>query len=118
MRGSAAAREDMMIRLLLRLLGLWFIAMALVALVVDGTSSIAASAWTFTPIGKYWFDLSPASINVAQAAIQRHVAPALWDPVILTLLTQPVWLVAGPLGIVLLWLGELRFGRRRRQVSS
>jgi hypothetical protein len=38
--------------------------------------------------------------------------------VILTLLTQPVWLVAGPLGIVLLWLGELRFGRRRRQVSS
>jgi hypothetical protein len=72
MRGSAAAREDMMIRLLLRLLGLWFIAMALVALVVDGTSSIAASAWTFTPIGKYWFDLSPASTRRRSSAMSRR----------------------------------------------
>jgi hypothetical protein len=33
--------------------------------------------------------------------------------VIQTLLEAPVWAVAGPLGFVLLWLGDL--GRRRRR---
>lgn len=103
-----------MIRFLVRLVGLWLVALALVALVVDGTSSIAAMRWVFTPLGKYWFDLDAASLGLAQAAVQRHVAPALWDPVIQTLLLAPVWAIAGPLGFLLLWLGDL-FRRRRRQ---
>ncbi|MAA99589.1 MAG: hypothetical protein CMN86_15045 [Stappia sp.] len=102
-----------MIRFLLRILGLWLVALALVALVIDATGSIAASAWVFTPAGKYWFDFDPASLGLAQAAVQRHVSPMLWDPVIQTLLEAPVWAVAGPLGFVLLWLGDL--GRRRRR---
>eukprot|EP00873_Tetraselmis_striata_P026105 jgi/Tetstr1/446369/TSEL_033911.t1 len=54
--------------------------MALVALVIDGTKTIAASAWVATPLGQYWFDFAPASLNTAQAAVQRHVSPFLWDP--------------------------------------
>ncbi|WP_417770303.1 hypothetical protein [Stappia sp.] len=104
-----------MLRLILRLIGLWLVAVALVALVIDGTSSIAASAWSTTPLGKYWFDFAPESLGLAQAAIQRHVNPFLWDPVIQSLLGQPAWVVIGPLGFLFLWLGEL--GRRRRTVS-
>lgn len=105
-----------MFRLILRLIGLWLVAVALVALVIDGTSSIAASAWSATPLGKYWFDFAPESLGLAQAAIQRHVNPFLWDPVIQTLLAQPAWVVIGPLGFLFLWLGEL--GRRRRRSAS
>lgn len=102
-----------MIRFVLRILGLWLVALALVALVIDATASIAASALVFTPAGKYWFDLDPASLGLAQAAVQRHLSPMLWDPVIQSLLEAPVWAVSGPLGFLLLWLGDL--GRRRRR---
>lgn len=101
-----------MMRFLSKILGLWLIAVALVAAVLDGTRSIAAATWTTKALGQYWFDLAPASLNTAQAAIQRHVNPYLWDPVIFWLLQRPVWLVVAPLGFLLLWLGE----RRRRRI--
>ncbi|GGE89540.1 hypothetical protein H1W37_12905 [Stappia taiwanensis] len=102
-----------MIRFFLRLFGLALVAVALVTIVLDGTQTIAASAWSTTPLGQYWYQISPTSLNITQAAIQRHVNPVLWDPVLLTLLVQPVWVVAGPLGFLLLWLGERRWSRRR-----
>ncbi|WP_349359301.1 hypothetical protein [Stappia sp.] len=102
-----------MIRFVVRLLGLWLLAVALVMLVVDGTKTIAAAQWMATPLGQLWFDFAPESLNTAQAAIQRHVAPVLWDPVIQTVLTWPAWAVAGPLGFLLMWLGERRRARRR-----
>ena len=37
-----------------------------------------------------------------QPAIERHVAEWLWDPVVLTILTTPAWLVLG-LWFVLQW---------------
>lgn len=95
------------------MLGLWLIALALVALVLDATGSIAAAGWVFTPLGQYWFDLDPASLGLVQAAVQRHVLPVVWDPGIQTVLAAPVWAVAGPLGVGLMWLGEA--GRRRRR---
>jgi hypothetical protein len=103
-----------MFRFLARLTGLWFVAMALVAFVIDGTKTIAASAWVATPLGQYWFDFAPASLNTAQAAVQRHVSPFLWDPVIQTLLTAPVWASFAPLGFLLMWMGERRWFSRRR----
>ena len=66
-----------------------------------------------TPLGQYWFDFAPASLNTAQAAVQRHVAPFLWDPVIQWVLTLPVWAVAGPLGFLFVWIGEPRRRHRR-----
>lgn len=105
-----------MIRLfkfLLRLVGLVFMAVAVVAAISDGTKSIAQSAYVATPIGQVWFDVSPESLNTAQAAIQRHVLPFLWDPVLQTVLTWPVWAVALPLGLLFLWLGS----RRRRRAA-
>lgn len=101
-----------MLRFLSKILGLWLIAVALVAVVLDGTRTIAAANWSTKPLGQYWFDISPASLNGAQALVQRHVNPFLWDPLIVWLLQQPVWLTVGPLGLLLLWLGE----RRRKRI--
>ncbi len=46
------------------------------------------------------------------AAIERYVYPFLWDPLILSLLQLPTWIVFGVLGLLL-----YRIGRRRRRID-
>ncbi len=102
-----------MLRLLLRLVGLIFLGVAVVAFLADAVKSIAASTIVLTPLGKYWFDVSRETLNAAQAAVQRYMSPWLWDPVIQTLLTWPAFLTMGVVGLVFLWLGDRKPRRRR-----
>lgn len=102
-----------MFTLLVRLLGLFAIAGAVVGLVIDGTKSIAASTLTVTPLGQAWFTFAPESLTAVQTAVATHietyVGAWVWSPVIEFLLTLPTWLVLGALGSFLLLVG----GRRR-----
>lgn len=99
-----------MFRFLVRLAGLFAIAGALIALVVDGTKSIAASSLFVTSLGQAWFAFDPASLQAAQAAvashIEVHVGSWVWFPVIQFLLTLPVWLVFGGAGALLVIAGR------------
>ena len=54
-----------------RFVGLWLIAGALVALVVDATKSIAASTLTVTPLGLAWASINPASLMSVQQFFQQ-----------------------------------------------
>ena len=101
--------------MIFRVLGVWCLLAAAVTLIIDGTKSISANSWVATPLGQHWYNLHAASLNVSQAAIERHVHPALWDPVITYVLQTPTWIVLGILGVLLYWLGRRR---RRRQVFS
>jgi hypothetical protein len=95
--------------LLLRILGVWFLLLAMVAAVVDATKTLAGGgAWVVTPMGEQWSRLSPTSLEAAKLAVQTHVGPFLWDPVITTVLHAPTWVVFGILGTVLYWLGRKR----------
>jgi len=100
--------------MLLRVLGVWSLILAMVILTIDGTKSLASSEgqWIATPLGETWFKLHAPSLNTAQAAIERHVDPALWDPVILSILQVPSWIVFAVLGLLLYWLG-----RKRRRID-
>lgn len=74
----------------------------------------------FQPIalGQLWYDLDRGSLNLAQAVIQRYIAPALWDPVITTVLlwwAAPTLIVLGWGLIVLFRRREQRAGYRRRR---
>jgi len=91
-----------------RVLGTWSLLVSVIALVVDVTRSMSADTLVMTRLGEHWFQLNAASLNAAQAAVQRYVLPALWDPVILTLLKTPTWIVFAVLGILLLWIGRRR----------
>ncbi|WP_305987654.1 hypothetical protein [Roseibium sp. MMSF_3544] len=62
------------------------------------------------PLGQFLFELFPDTFPILQPAIERHIHPALWDPVLLTAMTWPVWAVFAPLGLMFLWMGA-----RRRQ---
>lgn len=105
-----------LVRLLFRLTGYVMLACALVAIIADASKSIAGSELVLLPLGQLWFDQSPETLNMAQAAIQRHISPFLWDPVLQTLLTWPIWGVLGPLGLIFLWLGTRRTRRDAVQV--
>ena len=105
-----------MFTLLVRLLGHFDIAGAVVGLVNYGTKSIAASTLTVTPLGQAWFAFEPASLTAIQTSVATHVetyvGPWVWSPVIQFLLTLPTWLVLGAIGAFLLLAG-----RRRRYRS-
>ena len=101
-----------MIGFLSRFIGLWMVAGALVALVIDGTKTIAASALTMTPMGLAWYSLSPASLMQTQEFVQRtiegYIGHWLWDPIIQWVLMAPAWAVLGIIGGWLLYIGRRR----------
>jgi uncharacterized membrane protein len=100
-----------------RFVGLWLIAGALVALVVDATKSIAASTLLFTSLGDTWGSLNRASLVSVQQFFQRgvetYVGHWLWDPLIMWILLLPTWAILGAAGFLLTYLGR----RRKRKAA-
>ena len=96
-----------MFRFLARTLGLLLIAAGFVGLVIDGTRSIASGVM-FTPLGEVAYRMFGERYLLLQPAIERHVHPALWDPVVLNLTLLPASVVGFLLGVLLLWLGQKR----------
>jgi hypothetical protein len=94
-----------MIRFLLRSLGLWILAAGFVFFVYDGTKSIAGNQLYVTKLSETWNAIHSTSLQLLQPAIERHVA-WLWDPVVLSVLTAPTWVVFAVLGAVLMLLGR------------
>jgi hypothetical protein len=97
-----------MFRVILRFLGLLFLAAAFAALVVDGTRSIAGGALSLAPFGQTMLWLAPSKFAGVQAAAQRALPPLLWDSVMARVLLMPTWVVAGALGILLILLTQKR----------
>jgi hypothetical protein len=105
-----------MIGFLARFTGLWLVAGALVALVVDGTKTIASSSLTVTSLGATWAAINPALLMRTQEFVQRsvetYVGHWLWDPVIQWILMLPTWVVLGAVGAWLIYVG------RRRRIKT
>ena len=95
-----------MIRFLLRFLGLWMLAAAFIFLVYDGAGWVANGVLNSMQVGTLWALIHQSSLLLLQPAVERHVSPWLWNPVIMTVLEQPVWLVFGIIGVVLILLGR------------
>lgn len=94
-------------RLVIRIIGLLFAAAAVMVAGIEMARSFQTGKWVITPLGKLWYDLSPGSLNLTQAIVQRYLAPQVWEPGIVTVLTWPAWAVLGGFGAVLLILTSL-----------
>ena len=94
--------------LILRFLGNISFLAAIVALVYDGTKSLGEGALSMTPLGQHWFNLSPGTLALAQSAIEKNMSPVLWDPVVVTTLLAPAWVVFGVSGLILHTIGRKR----------
>ena len=96
-------------RFVLRTLGVWLLLLAMVAAVVDATKSLAGGgAWVVTPMGEQWRQLAPEMLQASRQWIINTAGGWLWDPVILSILAAPTWVVFGILGVLLYWLGQKR----------
>lgn len=86
-----------------RLIGWLFVVVALVAAGFEIFAVVDGEPWQPIALGELWYRIHAASLNAAQAGIQRNIAPWLWEPVITTILLWPVWLGFGVPGILLIW---------------
>lgn len=95
-----------MIRFIFRFFGLWLLAAAFIFLIYDGTKSIADRTDFFiTKTSDVWSAVHQNSLAALQPLIERP-APWLWDPVAVTILQQPAWLVLAVIGILLIVIGR------------
>jgi hypothetical protein len=106
-RGAAPDdRRDM--RLILRLLGTWFVGIALILLIIDGTKSLGANAIVLTSLGEAWTILHAPSLEQLRAFLATRFFGPLLDIAVTALLTFPAWAVLGIPGLFIAWLGRSR----------
>ncbi len=101
-----------MIRFLFRFLGYWLLAGALVAAIIDGSKSIAASALVTTPLGQHFQQVAPTLLQRLEFGIQNNLAlPWLWDNVFVNILTWPSFADLGVLALIFLMIGRRKRAR-------
>jgi len=67
----------------------------------------------FFPAHDLWYSLWPESLLIFELKVQRLLGAWAWDPVMVTLLKLPAWLILGGPGIALL----LQFRPKRNQAD-
>ncbi len=95
-------------RLILRILGTWFLGLALILLVIDGTKSLGANAIVLTPLGDIWAAVHAQSLEQATAFLSDPLFANLLSGAFAMVLGYPAFAVVGLPGIVLAILGRSR----------
>lgn len=91
--------------MLLRLIGYFFLCLALAALAYDGARMIADNGHiAFTSIEQHWNALAPGSLASFRDFIAT-TSPYGLGPLVGTVLVLPAWLVAGGLGALIYLAG-------------
>jgi hypothetical protein len=89
-----------MIRGFFRLVGLLLLAGGFIFMVYDGARWVADQTLRFTRFGQFWNDVHQSSQQAFRAWVE-NTAPWLWTGVKI-ILDQPVFVVLGVLGILLM----------------
>ena len=93
----------------------WVLVVAGIAILArDIIAWIDAGSLAFVVAGELWFTLHDGSLNLIQAVTQRYVWPPLWDPIAVTVLLWPAFLVIGVPGLILSWVFRRRPKLRRK----
>ena len=95
-----------MIRFVFRFIGLWILAAGFVALVRDGTKSIAGNALIVTNLAKDWTEIHETSLEQLKGLVERHAGPSVWELASAYLLGAPSWLVLGIIGSIFILIGR------------
>ena len=98
---------------LLRLVGIMLLCVSVAAIGWEIYVSLQAASYRVIAAGEWWYLLDVASLNSAQAVVQRDVHPFLWEGVIAPVLTLPLWIVAGVPGLLLIAVSRWRPRRSR-----
>jgi len=99
------------LRWLFRAIGLFCLAGAFAAAVLDGARSIADQKLALTPLGVTLATAFPAKFPLLPALVAK-VHPLLWDPVLLSVLYVPTSIDLAVVGLVLFAFSGARSARR------
>jgi len=106
----------------LRLIGSAFLALMLIFIVMDGAKILSSSEFVFTPLGQVWFQIDQSlgtlTLNTLQAVVQRYVHPVVWDPILITVIGAPAWLICAILGGLFLYWGRTRTRERYKHIDD
>jgi hypothetical protein len=84
-----------------RVVGWVLICLALAAFGYEMLLAATSGTWRMIAAGELWYALDRGSLNIVQAIIQRYLHPALWDPILQSVLAWPAWSLLGGPGIAL-----------------
>jgi hypothetical protein len=102
---SSTARR--VVRAFLRVLARPLLILAVVALVYDGTRTLAGGVgMVSTSLADHWVSIAPGSLQTTRALVAAKVHPLAWEAGLGPIIRLPAWLVAGCLGLLLSWLGR------------
>ena len=109
-RGSNAcitvlATGTIMIRFLLRFIGLCLLALAFIFFVYDGTKTIANQQLITMKVSDAWAIVDQNSLNLVQNWVKQKLAFA-WDPYLQKIFDLPTWVVLGIVATILILLGR------------
>ncbi len=96
-----------MVRFLFRFTGLWLVAGAFVALVIDGTRSVSASRFIFAPVRDIWTMFDAATLKM----VQEKAAPGLATQLLEGLLAMPFFVLLALFGFLFLLIGRRKHER-------
>ncbi len=95
-----------MIRFAFRAIGVIVLAAAFVALLYDGTQSIADGRVRTTPAVEIWSHVDSESLRSVRERIERDAAPWIWERIATPALAAPAFVVFGILGALLMLIGR------------
>jgi len=95
-----------MIRFVFRFIGLWILAAGFVALVRDGTKSIAANAVFITRLVEDWNNVHDSSLAQLKSLVERYAGAEVWEFVSNYILAAPTWVVLGVIGSIFILIGR------------
>ena len=99
------ATGTIMIRFLLRFIGLCLLALAFIFFVYDGTKSIANQQLITMKVSDAWAIVDQNSLNLVQNWLKQKFAFA-WDPYLQKIFDLPTWVVLGIVATILILLGR------------
>src|SRR5580658_9050265 len=99
------ATGTIMIRFLLRFIGLCLLALAFIFFVYDGTKTIANQQLITMKVSDAWAIVAQNSLNLVQHWLKQKFAFA-WDPYLQKIFDLPTWVVLGIVATILILLGR------------
>lgn len=104
---------------IIRLIGWIFILGAIICLGLDLNAYFSTGNWRPLLLGRLWNEWHPASLQLLQPAIERHLWAPLWGDIVFPILLKPASLVFFILSLIFLLIGRRRGNpntiRRRRR---
>jgi hypothetical protein len=90
----------------LRVTSLAILAAAALLLVLDALETLVAANWNGMATGYLWSIIWPSSLTAVKRFVEGNISVALWQRILLPVLSLPLWAMLLALGGILFFAGK------------